>query len=108
MIQIHLDRIQIRDTTYQKLLNDCQQSGHLATVFQNAWNLNGAPLVSAIKFTVQESKDWRKGMVPIKVQSESVQIHNQLNNSKVQSESEALSNVELAPMPEVKTTPGLN
>eukprot|EP01084_Bolivina_argentea_P301772 520705_1 len=92
-IYIHLNHIESRSIDYKMLLNQCQQNGQLAGIIQNSWKLQSIPIISKIKFNVEESKDRQNSTVSIRVQSE-IQQHNNLNNM----------NLVLAPAPVVEMT----
>ena len=129
-INIHLNRISVRDNDYEKLLDEAQKNGSLGEIFQNSWDLQSVPNVSNIEFMVNESKRWKENIVSISMDNQSAalkergseidqssgnnvggSLNDYLSNNQRKSsfagsmeEEGVIENIELAPMPQINET----
>ena len=119
-INIHLNRISVRDNDYPKLFAEAQIDGSLAEIFQNSWNLQDPPKVSHIEFRVNESKKWKQSVVSISMNGEAIGYHEKIaweiksNNLKSNNDDDKSMEEEnrhiaaaLPAMPEIKETDGM-
>ena len=128
---IYINNTKAIDMSIEKDMNEAQQSGELAEIIKEAWDLSAIPNVSEVKYIIHESKERKKNRVELTattsekegearnnlkaptMNQNGIQLVNSISNSYNDSQRETAISMEMPPqIPAVEVdgiqTPGIN
>ena len=99
-LNLYINNTKAIDLNPEKIMNNANNSGQLAKIIKNAWELSEMPLISNIFYKKNESKARRKNEVIIKVQAAPASKNAETEGATQQN----FNSVEIIPLPPLPMT----